>query len=146
MWRRDGPKTFEEWQELRGARTTKSLRVVGVWNELLVQWPDVKMYVNRVTSSAQWDKPYELEQHDVEEFRDLMQMLELGFTRAEEQTTIRIQNLWRGKRARDIFRIMVKGKRLLDEAETKYLRQPTKIVHLCPSIFRGALLKRHLGA
>ena len=131
MWRRDGPKTFEEWQELRGARTTKSLRVVGVWNELLVQWPDVKMYVNRVTSSAQWDKPYELEQHDVEEFRDLMQMLELGFTRAEEQTTIRIQNLWRGKRARDIFKIMVKGKRLLDEAETKYLRQPTKIVHLC---------------
>ena len=41
------------------------------------------------------------------------------------------QSGWRGKRARDIFRVMVKGKRIMDNCETVYLREPTKIVNLC---------------
>ena len=92
---------------------------------------DVRFYVNRVTDKAQWWQPDEWADQDQHDFVLREQIRLTGFTMEEYDAATCMQNLWRTRQARVNFKMMLKAKKLGEEAEGKYLADPEDIISLC---------------
>jgi len=116
------PRTQEDWDKLM--LVAKLEREFRLWQAYLLKYPDVRFYRNRVSEICSWDKPSELDRKDHEEYQEFWQVQANGYTLKELRFAVKLQNIYRGKRIREQFRLMVKGVNIMRNAEDTYLNHP----------------------
>lgn len=121
------PKTRGDWDAILADPSTRHLRSWGIFDEYLMRWPDVKFYHNQLTKACSFEKPAKLEMYDLAKFNELWQVISQGFTQTEAKCAIRLQNAYRGKRARKKLRTLLRGVEIMRCAEDKYLENPFRI-------------------
>ncbi len=130
LWKKRGPKFFDEWNEIR--RVSIVRRVIGVWDEMIyVDTYDVLFYCNHLTKKCQWEKPPAVVNHDLAQQEDDRHLRLHGYTRREKEMAERLQGIWRGRQAQRIFRQMVRGAKIMKSCEEDFLKHPNKIEALC---------------
>lgn len=106
--------------------------MVGVWEEVVeADTYDVFFYAHKLTGKCQWDKPWVVANQDSDDMKEFRDLRERGFTKSMIRCALLVQGAWRSKKAREGFKMLIKGKRLMDKAEDKYLNNPRSIIHLC---------------
>ena len=130
IWRRDGPRFYDQWQEMVGLSTVR--RIVGVWDEMICpDTYDVLFYHNHLNKATDWDKPTTVEEFDEDTYEDDRMLRLQGFTRKEDQAARWLQGIWRGRIIRRTFKFMVRGARIMRNCEDEYLADPNNPVNLC---------------
>eukprot|EP00592_Proboscia_alata_P000879 CAMPEP_0194372564 /NCGR_PEP_ID=MMETSP0174-20130528/20949_1 /TAXON_ID=216777 /ORGANISM="Proboscia alata, Strain PI-D3" /LENGTH=607 /DNA_ID=CAMNT_0039151173 /DNA_START=102 /DNA_END=1922 /DNA_ORIENTATION=- len=103
------PKT---WHDRRNKRDGRFFR-------------DVKFYVHSITRKAQWLKPERWCEKDEMHKIHMKEIKEKGFKLMENDSALRLQSMWRTRRTRKNFQMLLRGRKIGMEAEDTYLQNPT---------------------
>src|SRR3546814_1251870 len=95
------PRTHAQWQQLIAASTW--LRAFGVYDEYEFPFVQgVKFYVLRTSGRCTFTQPWAWKEYDATQYREQLELRELGVTRKAKQLITRVQAVWRGVRVRTV--------------------------------------------
>ena len=116
------PRRREDWHKLRASSTY--IRSFGAWDEYRYKWPDVYLYSNRFVEKFCWEKPSSWVAHEKEEYAQVLEIQELGFTKKAYNYATLLQSIFRGNRMRKHFAKLSRGIKIMSRAEAAYLEEP----------------------
>lgn len=124
------PKTIMEWEKVVIV-CKRPNRIIGVYEEYYYPGTtDIKFYRNKITRVSSFLKPPLLENIDRQRFKDLEQLMTLGYTSKQSALAIKLQAYWRGYTIRNYYKVVGSALQISLVAESTYFAEPDVDHHL----------------